>query len=105
MVSNIQKQAMTNVLNKVAPADNFCTSITICRTILKSGVRKGQSCGRPATQNEFCYYHKPKTSTVTPQLNSLPDDNLDVNYNPNIQDKPQIQLKPTSTNFISNLFT
>jgi DNA polymerase III epsilon subunit-like protein len=101
LVSNIQKQAITNVLSRVAPADNLCTSITICRTILKSGVRNGQSCGRPTTQSEFCHYHKPKTSSIIPQPNSLPD-NLDVNYNTDIQYKPQIQLKPA---YMSNLFT
>jgi DNA polymerase III epsilon subunit-like protein len=106
MVSNIQKQAMTNILSRVAPADNFCTSITICRTILKSGVRKGQSCNRPTKQSEFCHYHKPKTSTVIPQPNSLPN-NLDENYNSDIQTKPSVQPEPqpSSTNFISNLFT
>lgn len=108
VVSNVQKQAMANVLNKVAPENNICTSIIICKTILKSGVRKGQTCNRPATQGEFCYYHNPKPSAIIPQQNSSPD-NLDENYTAAVQNKPSVQPQSqpqsTSTNFMSNLLT
>ncbi len=85
-VSDVEKQAIANVmaLQKQAP---MCTSITICKTIIKSGVRKGDICGRPVTINyEFCGYHKPKTNKVTP---------VDINNNVN---------NATARSFVSRLF-
>ena len=85
-VSDVEKQAIANViaLQKQAP---MCTSITICKTIIKSGVRKGDVCGRRVTINsEFCGYHKPKTNKVTP---------VDINNNVN---------NSTSRSFVSQLF-
>ena len=68
-VNNVKKQAMSNVMKNLIP---MCTRITICKTIIKSGKRKGQECGRPVNidNNEFCGYHKPKTNKVTPIINT-----------------------------------
>jgi hypothetical protein len=89
VVNNIQKQAMSNVLKNMAPSETMCTLITICRTILKSGVRKGEVCNRPAKYNEFCHYNKPK---IAPQ-EIIPSD-VDE------QIKPQTKA---STNYVNNL--
>jgi DNA polymerase III epsilon subunit-like protein len=64
-VANATKQAITNITNKIKPIrESMCTNITVCKTIIKSGVRKGQECGRPQIANsEFCGYHKPKVNT------------------------------------------
>ena len=64
-VSDIEKQAIKNVTSLQTKLIPMCTNISIiCKTIIKSGVRKGDICGRPATINyEFCGYHKPKPKT------------------------------------------
>jgi len=102
VVADIQKQAITNVLNKTAPSETMCTSITICRSILKSGIRKGEVCGRLAKYNDFCNYHKPKGNKITVQpsqqiIPSVLDEQIVV----------QEKIKPESkaaSNFVSDLF-
>jgi len=102
IVSDVQKQAMNNYLNKISPENlNLCTSISICRTILKSGNRKGQQCGRPVTDNEFCGYHTPKTNKIQPNPTIL-DSELNINYEPTIKNKP---LQESRYNGITNLFS
>ena len=89
-VSEVQKQAMSNVMAKVTP---MCTNISICKVIIKSGKRSGQECGRPAKiNNEFCgIYHRPRGTKVKP-------------VNENLIVESSIREKPT-TSFVSNLFT
>ena len=75
-VKNYQDTAVKNVLSKskVVPyetEDFLCTTITICKATLKSGVRKGETCGRTANYNEFCGYHKPKNKPTTSKKYSL----------------------------------
>ena len=56
-----------------APAP-MCTNISICKTIIKSGVKKGQECGRPATiDNQFCGLHKPKGNKIKPVAEIIPE--------------------------------
>ena len=65
-VADVEKQAIANVMALQAPVP-MCTNISICRTIIKSGVKKGQECGRPATiDNQFCGLHKPRGNKVKP---------------------------------------
>lgn len=105
VVTDIQKQAMTNVLNKVTPSETMCTSITICRSILKSGARKGEVCGRPAEYNEFCHYHKPKGKKIAPKL----PQEIPPSVTPSVLDKQiflQEKMKPqtkAASNYINNL--
>jgi DNA polymerase III epsilon subunit-like protein len=57
MVKTSAQKSVSNTKPKVAPQP-ICTNISICRTIIKSGKRSEQQCGRPATiNNEFCGIH------------------------------------------------
>jgi len=75
-VKNYQDTAVKNVLSKkkVVPYETeefLCTTITICKATLKSGVRKGETCGRTANYNEFCGYHKEKNKPTKSKKFSL----------------------------------
>ena len=73
-VANVQKQAIANVMALQAPKPPMCTNISICRAILKSGVKKGEECGRPATiDNQFCGLHKPKGNKIKPVAEIIPE--------------------------------
>jgi len=93
-VSDVEKQAIANVMSKMAPTQHICssTSISICRTIIKSGVKKGQECRRPVTiNNEFCGYHKPKDV----KINSAEDEivNQEVLYKPTPDTQMPVEVK------------
>lgn len=98
-VKNTQEQAMSNVLNKVAPSQVMCTDITICHSILKSGLRKGKECRRPAKYEGFCQYHKPKgdSTKIVPTNES---DELQTPVKINIKKTP----KETAKSYVKNLF-
>jgi len=55
-VYSIIKQSLKNVSKKIKPVDTDII-ITICTAIIKSGKRKGETCGRPLN---LCSYHKEK---------------------------------------------
>jgi hypothetical protein len=55
-VYSIIKQSLKNVSKKIKPVDTDII-ITICTAIIKSGKRKGETCGRPLN---LCRYHKEK---------------------------------------------
>ena len=58
--------------------NNSSTNISICRTIIKSGVKKGQECGRPATiNNQFCGLHKPRGNKIKPAPIEMPVETTD----------------------------
>ena len=105
VVTDIQKQAMTNVLNKIATSQPMCTSIIICRSILKSGTRKGEVCGRPTKYNEFCNYHKPKGNKIAPQISQ----EIHTSVTPSVLDEQivvQEKIKPqtkAASNYVTNL--
>lgn len=101
IVTDIQKQAMTNVLNKVIPSETMCTSITICRSIFKSGARKGEVCGKPAKYNEFCNYHKPKGNKNLQEIHPLVTPSV-LDEQIVVQQKMKSQTKAAS-NYINNL--
>ena len=113
IVKDVQNKAMQNILNR-EPSQNICTSITICRSILKSGAKKGQECMRPF---DICPYHnKPKikkqgVSTLRAQQiapsDSFQHENTDFS---NLDKKiaPQQIMKPetrAATSFVKNIFT
>jgi DNA polymerase III epsilon subunit-like protein len=92
-VSEVQKQAMSNVMAKISPQP-MCTNISICRVIIKFGKRSGQECGRPATiDNQFCgIYHRPRgTKKIVP----ITSENI-------VREKPTTVV---AKSFVSNLFT
>ena len=73
VVSDVQTQAMANVLNKItlAPAVTYCTEITTCRSIIqKNGKRKNTECGLPGKYGGVCGRHKPKVPAVSVQFST-----------------------------------
>jgi DNA polymerase III epsilon subunit-like protein len=100
-VNNITNQAISNVKARITPQDTMCTNITICKTIIKSGKHKGETCSRPLKGNaEFCSYHIPKNKKVVPQ----PVLELEAPVNLSSQSKPTNgEIKSYSTNFMTNL--
>jgi DNA polymerase III epsilon subunit-like protein len=91
VVSNVQTQAMANVLNKITPAPDvtYCTEITTCKSIIKNGKRKNTECGLPGEYGGVCGRHKPKGPAV-----------LDEQINAPIKPKPT--LPTVSTFFQTN---
>ncbi len=70
-VDEITKKA----ISKIVPEETTCaTNIMICTAIIKSGVRSGETCGRPLKANaEYCHYHKsykPAETVVEPVKHS-----------------------------------
>lgn len=121
-VSQVQKQAISNVISKIAPDQTMCTTITICKAILKTGKRSGEICGRPPKGNsEFCGIHS-RTKKVTKKLQEIPQEPqvqqvmpiistakvapTEINEDTTVQSI--VREKPTTTvarSFVSGLFT
>jgi hypothetical protein len=101
-VSDVTNQAITNITARISPEQTMCTNITICRTIIKSGKRKGEVCSRPLKGNaEFCGYHMPKGKKVAPQ----PVSEIEAPVDLSIKTKPTNQdINTFSTNYMTNLF-
>ena len=52
VASEIQAQAMTNVLGKVQPTTT-CTSISICKSLIVDGTERNEICDK-SSKNQFC---------------------------------------------------
>jgi DNA polymerase III epsilon subunit-like protein len=98
LVEEVQNQGIRKIVNKSLPP-NICTNITICRSIIKSGLRKGEVCGRVPKIGDFCLYHKPKKSQVAPITQSIED----LNKTYTTDEKPN-QAKKLAANYVTNLF-
>jgi hypothetical protein len=52
MASDVQAQAMSNILGKVPPTTT-CTSISICKSLIVDGTETNETCDK-SSNNDFC---------------------------------------------------
>jgi hypothetical protein len=52
MASDVQAQAMSNILGKIPPTTT-CTSISICKSLIVDGTETNETCDT-SSNNDFC---------------------------------------------------
>jgi DNA polymerase III epsilon subunit-like protein len=68
-IKNVQKKAIENVSNQITPY-SLCTNISICRAIIKSGKKMGETCSRHIKYGDFCGIHTPKITQIVPDIDN-----------------------------------
>ena len=104
-VSDVTRQAISNVTSKIAPQESVCTNIMICRAIIKSGKRQGEVCSRPLKGTaDFCNYHIPKGKKVKPQQIEQPKPIEETQVELPLKTKPtNEEIRQMSTSYVSNM--
>ena len=102
-VSEVKQKSISNITARISPQQKICTNITICKVIIKSGKRRGEECGRPATDVDFCGYHKSKSRKIKPLESKPLEEELVVQST--VREKPESSAAKTYVSSLLKGFT